>query len=97
MFHESHALMPLVQIPAVLRALVGGREEVAVGGSTVGEALAGLGAPAAFVAGIRDALETRSRFHVFVNGADAAAGGGLNAPVREQDEIFIIPAIAGGR
>lgn len=89
--------MPLVQIPTVLRTLVGGRDEVTVDGSTIGEVLAALGAPAPLVGRIREALETRTRFHVFVNGSDVAAGAGLDTPVQEQDEIFIIPAIAGGR
>ena len=71
---------------------------MAVTGGTVGEALAALGDDAsAILHRMREALDTRSRLHLFVNGVDLQGPAALDTPVSEGDEVAIIPAIAGGR
>ena len=90
--------MPVsVKIPTQLRAAAGGESEATVDGSTVGEVL--------------DALydrygELRSRIaedgglrrfvNVYVDGEDIRFLDGLDTPVKDGDEVTILPAVAGG-
>ena len=90
--------MPVrVKIPTQLREATGGESTASVDGGTVGEVL--------------DALysqygELRSRIaedgglrrfvNVFVDGEDIRFLQGLDTPVRDGDEVTILPAVAGG-
>ena len=87
-----------VRIPTVLRRLTGGRDEVAAGGATVGEVFAELGREhEELLSRITDGGEVRPFLNVFVNGDDIRFAQGLETPVRDGDEVSIIPSIAGGR
>ena len=90
--------MTAVRIPPVLRAAAGNQKQVDVTASTVGEALDSL--IAAFP-GLREQLLTEdgglNRFvNVYVNGEDVRYLSGLDTPVRDDDEVRLLPAMAGG-
>lgn len=87
-----------VRIPTVLRRLTAGKDEVAAGGSTVGEVFAELGREhQEFLGRITEGGEVRPFLNVFVNGDDIRFAQGLATPVKDGDEVSIIPSIAGGR
>ena len=89
----------IVRIPTVLRRLTGGREELEASGSTVGEVFAELGKEhQEFLARITtESGQLRPFLNVFVNGEDIRFAQELETPVRDGDEVSIIPSIAGGR
>ena len=86
-----------VKIPAQLRAVTGGEQELAVEGETVGEAL-----DAVFAAheDLRERITedgTLRRFvNVYVAGEDIRFQEGLDTPLSDGDELTILPAVAGG-
>ncbi len=86
-----------VKIPTQLRAATGGQSEVAVSGSTVGEAL-----DAVFDAhpNLRERItqdgDLRRFVNVYVSGEDIRFQQGLETKVNEGDEVTILPAVAGG-
>jgi len=87
-----------IRIPTVLRRITGGRDEVAAAGGTVGEVFAEVGREhGEFLGRITDGGEVRPFLNVFVNGDDIRFAQGLQTPVRDGDEVSIIPSIAGGR
>jgi molybdopterin synthase sulfur carrier subunit len=88
-----------VRIPSPLRTYTNGVDVIETGGATVGEVLTGLKSKAA-------GIETRlfkgenqlNRFvNVYLNDEDIRFLKNLETPVKEGDEISIVPAIAGGR
>jgi molybdopterin synthase sulfur carrier subunit len=87
-----------VKIPAQLRAVTGGEDEVEVDGSTVGEVL-----DAVFTAhtDLRERITedgTLRRFvNVYVSGEDIRFQDGLDTELADGDEVTILPAVAGGR
>ena len=90
--------MPIVRIPTPLRKLTMGKEEVSAVGATVGEVLASL--ESAFP-GLREKIcdetgHVRRFVNVFVHEEDIRFLQALDTPVRDADEIAIVPAIAGG-
>jgi molybdopterin synthase sulfur carrier subunit len=89
--------VPVVKIPAQLRALTGGEGETEVDASSVGEALEALYER---YDGLRDRItedgELRRFINVYVGGEDIRFERGLETPVGEGDEITILPAVAGG-
>jgi molybdopterin synthase sulfur carrier subunit len=87
-----------VRIPSPLRSYSGGADVIEVSGANVGEALNALKAKAA-------GIETRlfkgpnqlNRFvNVYLNDEDIRFLQNLETPVKEGDELSIVPAIAGG-
>ena len=87
-----------VRIPSPLRNYTNGADIVETGGATVGEVLNALKEKAA-------GIETRlfkgpnqlNRFvNVYLNDEDIRFQKNLDTPVKEGDEISIVPAIAGG-
>jgi MoaD family protein len=86
-----------VKIPAQLRTLTGGEGETEVEAESVGEALEALYDR---YDGLRDRIsedgELRRFVNVYVGGEDIRFGSGLDTPVRDGDEITILPAVAGG-
>ena len=87
-------------IPGPLRELAENRGEVRVEGvaGSVSEALSLLWAS---FPGIRDRVvtelgEVRPHVNIFVDGQNIRDSGGLDAPVRDGAEIYILPAISGG-
>jgi molybdopterin converting factor small subunit len=63
-----------------------------------GEALALLGRvwPGARDRVLNELGEVRTHINVFVDGENIRRGGGLDAPVRGDSEIIILPAVSGG-
>jgi molybdopterin synthase sulfur carrier subunit len=87
-----------VRVPAQLRTLTGGAGEVAVEGSTVGEALKALDAAhPGFADRLFDEAGQLRRFvNVFLTDEDVRFLDGLNTPVTDGQTLSIVPAVAGG-
>ncbi len=90
--------MPTLRIPTQLRSLTGGAGEVAVEGSTVGEALKALDAAhPGFGERLFDGEGKLRRFvNVFVADEDIRFLQGPDTPVDDSTTVSIIPAVAGG-
>jgi molybdopterin synthase sulfur carrier subunit len=91
--------MPIqVRIPTPLRKLTGGAESVAASGATIGAIIDDL---ERHHPGLRERLcddggKVRRFVNVYVNGDDIRFLSSLETPVKDGDEISIVPAIAGG-
>jgi MoaD family protein len=86
-----------VKIPTQLRAATGGKAELEVAGSTVGEAL-----DAVFEAhgDLRERItqdgDLRRFVNVYVSGEDIRFQQGLETSLDDGAEVTILPAVAGG-
>ncbi len=90
--------MPTVLIPTPLRKLTNELEEVSAAGATIGELLDNL--DRAFP-GLKDRVcdeagNVRRFVNIFINGEDIRFLEEKATPVKDTDEISIVPAIAGG-
>jgi molybdopterin synthase sulfur carrier subunit len=90
--------MPKVRIPTSLRKLTQGQEEVVVAGATVAEVIADLERS---YPGIRERIcdpqgALRRFVNLFANDEDIRFLQNLETPVKDTDELSIVPAIAGG-
>jgi molybdopterin converting factor small subunit len=90
--------MPKVKIPTPLRQYTGGSSEVEVGGQTAGDALGNLSEE---YPDLRQHLYTgdgklRSFVNVYKGDEDIRYLDGPDTEVAENDELSIIPSIAGG-
>ncbi len=90
--------MATVRIPTPLRKLTQGKEEVSVDGSTIAALLTGLEAQ---YPGIKERIcddqgKVRRFVNIFANDEDIRFLQNLETPVKDSDEISIVPAIAGG-
>jgi molybdopterin converting factor small subunit len=89
--------MAVVRIPTPLRSHVAGQDRALAAGATVGEVLANL---ATAYPALRDRLfdgdELRRFVNVYVNDEDIRYLDDLATAVGENDEVSIIPAVAGG-
>ncbi len=90
--------MPTFRIPGPLRRLSNGEITVEVGANDLGSAIEALDAR---YPGFKDRLldergELRQFVNVYLNDEDVRLGSGLQAKLHEQDEISIVPAVAGG-
>jgi molybdopterin synthase sulfur carrier subunit len=90
--------MPTIRIPTQLRTLTDGAGEVAVDGSTVGEALKALDAahPGIGERLFDEAGKIRRFVNVFVADEDIRFLDGAGTAVEAATTISIIPAVAGG-
>jgi molybdopterin synthase sulfur carrier subunit len=91
-------MMPTVRIPTPLRKLTNGKEEVTAAGHTVGELILDLDKS---YPGLRERLcddkgQLRRFVNIFANDEDIRFLQNLDTPVKETDELSIVPAIAGG-
>ena len=88
----------LVRIPTVLRPATGGATVVSVEGSTIGEVLDALTATYPAIRGqlLNDDGTLHRFLNVYVNDDDVRYLGGVAAPVAADDEITLLPAVAGG-
>jgi molybdopterin converting factor small subunit len=88
-----------VRIPAVLRALVGGRAELAVPAGRLRDVFDAVGreSPELVVRVLADGGALRRHVNVFVNEEDVRFRELLETPVRDGDCVTIVPSIAGGR
>ncbi|MCC7535613.1 MAG: MoaD/ThiS family protein [Deltaproteobacteria bacterium] len=88
-----------VRIPTPLRTLTGGKDEIAVTGTTVAEVLDNLDKAHP---GIKDRIcdekgSVRRFINVFANDEDIRFLDNLKTALKDGDSISIVPAIAGGR
>jgi sulfur-carrier protein len=87
-----------VRIPTPLRRFTAGAEEVGVGGQTIASAIEDLERK---FPGIKERLcdeqgRVRRFVNIYVNGDDIRFLSSLDTPVKDGDEVSIVPAIAGG-
>jgi molybdopterin converting factor small subunit len=87
----------IVRIPAALRTLTAGADEVKATGGTVGDVIADLEKRHP---GLRDRLlddkGVRRFINIYVGEEDVRFTGGLATELKAGDQISIVPAIAGG-
>ena len=86
--------MTTVYLPSLLRDLVGGEQQLSISGGDVRTLVAELESRYPELAGrVRDEQGTlRPHVKIFVNGEPV----GLEDPIRETDEVRILPSISGG-
>ena len=90
--------MANVRIPTPLRKYTAGAEEVTASGATVGALIADL---EQHHPGIRERIcddsgQVRRFVNIFQNDEDIRFLQNLDTPVKDSDEVSIVPAIAGG-
>jgi molybdopterin synthase sulfur carrier subunit len=90
--------MPSILIPTPLRKLTNELETVSAGGDTIGELLDNLDKS---FPGLKERIcdesgNVRRFVNIFVNGEDIRFLEEKATPVKDADEISIVPAIAGG-
>ena len=89
--------MSVVRVPPVLRGEAGGAREVEASGATVRELLEDLATRVPSLGEkVFDGDGIRPYVNVYVDGEDVRTRGGLDAPVRENATIVLLPAMAGG-
>ena len=87
-----------VRIPAPLRSVTEGESELSVDGGSVAQVLSQLETrfPAIRQRLRDDAGDLRRFVNLYVNGEDIRFAQGSETPLKEGDEVSIVPAIAGG-
>lgn len=95
--------MPVqIAFAAQFAELIGGTDSVTVEGRTVGEVLRRLTERHPALATLvwsrkgADAHELNPVIVVFLNGEDARTRGGLDAALKDGDELLLISAVEGG-
>ncbi|HZO98262.1 MAG TPA: MoaD/ThiS family protein [Gaiellaceae bacterium] len=89
--------MTVIRVPPVLREEAGGARQVEASGSTVRELLEDIvGRLPALGNKVYDGSDIRPYVNVYVDGEDVRTSGGLDAPVRENATVVLLPAMAGG-
>ena len=87
----------IVRIPAALRTITAGADEVKATGATVGDVIEDLEKRHP---GMRDRLldekGVRRFINIYVGEEDVRFTGGLKTELKNGDAISIVPAIAGG-
>ena len=89
----------LVRIPTPLQKLVGDKSEVQAEGATLREVVAHLASQNEEFKTrlLDDSGELRRFVNVYVNEEDVRFLQKLDTPLKDGDEISIVPAIAGGK
>lgn len=90
--------MITVRIPTPLRPMTGGRGEVEVAGGSVSDLIEHLNGAHP---GLKDRIcdeegEVRRFINIYVNEEDIRFLTGKETPLKDGDEVSIVPAIAGG-
>lgn len=87
-----------VHLPSVLAPLAGGQQSHLADGASVGEALGTVtGRFPGLAARLRDEHGGLYPFvTIYLNDEDIRFLGGFDAPVRDGDELTVVPAVAGG-
>ena len=90
--------MAQIKIPTPLRSLTNDEDTVAVNAPNLKELIAQMENS---YPGIAERLldennELRRFVNIFINGEDVRFIDGLDSPVRDDDEVSIVPAVAGG-
>jgi molybdopterin synthase sulfur carrier subunit len=86
--------MATVHLPAALSGHAGGQRRVRVAGATVGGVLAALGAAHPGVG--QRVLDDQGVLRRHVNGESIRYLDGVETPVADGDEVWILPAVSGG-
>lgn len=88
----------LVRIPTPLQKLVGDKSEVQADGGTLREVVESLASQNAEFKTrlLDDSGELRRFVNVYVNEEDVRFLQKLDTPLKDGDEVSIVPAIAGG-
>ena len=89
----------IVRIPTPLQKLVGDKAEVQAEGSTLREVIENLASQSADIKTrlLDDSGELRRFVNVYVNEEDVRFLQKLDTPLKDGDEVSIVPAIAGGQ
>jgi molybdopterin synthase sulfur carrier subunit len=95
---EGFNLTCVVFLPAPLRDSAGGQSSLEAQGETVGAVLRDLGR---ICKPLQDKIcgpdgDLKSSVNVYVNEKDIRRLDGLDTAVKDGDEVFLVPAIAGG-
>ncbi len=90
--------MITVRIPTPLRPMTGGKSEVESTGNSIGELIDQLNDAHP---GLKDRIcdeqgEIRRFINIYLNEEDIRFLTGKDTPVKDGDEVSIVPAIAGG-
>ena len=91
--------MPIqVRIPTPLRKLTAGAETVSASGATVAAVVQDVESrhPGLKERICDDAGKVRRFVNLYVNGEDIRFLSSLDTPVKDGDEVSIVPAVAGG-
>ena len=89
--------MPKIKIPTPLRQFTNGTATVSVAGATVGHILKDLVSQfPALEQHMYSNGELRPYVNIFLHNEDVRYQNGLETAVGEDDELLIIPSIAGG-
>ena len=88
----------IVRIPTPLQKLVGNQAEVQAEGGTLREVIESLASQSADIKTrlLDDSGELRRFVNVYVNEEDVRFLQKLDTPLKDGDEVSIVPAIAGG-
>jgi len=88
----------VLRVPTVLRPALGGVATLQVEGATIGGVLSELSDAYPAVKGqlLNDDGTLHRFLNVYINDDDVRYLGGVNAPVANDDEITLLPAVAGG-
>jgi molybdopterin synthase sulfur carrier subunit len=87
----------IVRIPASLRTLTGGKDEVAAAGDTVGQVIDDMDNKHPGIKDrLLDAKGVRRFVNIYVGEEDVRFLEGLETPLKTGDQMTIMPAIAGG-
>src|SRR3990172_5503288 len=95
----SNQMSVMVYIPTPFRRLAGNQSYVKAEGQTVGEVLDSLGTA---YPGLRDLIydaadEIPGHINIYINSQEIHSLQGKQTPVKDGDEMAVIPAIAGGQ
>jgi molybdopterin converting factor small subunit len=86
-----------VRIPTILRTYTAGEKSVSGSGTTLAALIDDLEANHS---GIKDRLldngDLRRFVNIYVNDEDVRFLGGLEAPLKDGDQVVVLPAVAGG-
>jgi molybdopterin synthase sulfur carrier subunit len=87
-----------VRVPTPLRKFTNGAESVSADGATVGAVVEDLERRHP---GIKDRIcdeegRVRRFVNIYINGDDIRFLNNLESPLKDEDEVSIVPAIAGG-
>lgn len=96
---EAISTMPVtVRIPVSLQKLTGDQPRLNAAGATVAESIDALEAshPGLRASLLDDQGGLRRFVNIFVNESDIRSLQGLATPLQDGDEVYIVPAIAGG-
>jgi adenylyltransferase/sulfurtransferase len=90
--------MPYLKIPSVLKSYTGGETRFKLHGSTIHEMLDDLGKvyPELKPHLLNRKGELAAFVHLFLNEEDTRDKQGLATPIGEEDEVILVPSIAGG-